>query len=449
MIIVRIAAFITLYLAVCLPGAGASRGDTGAAPAGCGAGREAEQAIGDERERNLASFDLVWQTVKDTYPDSTIGGLDWTGMRDRLRPRMEAAATIDEARAVIEALIEPLNQSHFMLIPRDYFEGERTDSALAGLGVCGFDVRLVDGAALVTSVLPESPARAAGVRPGWEVLRIGGAPVRETIDEIAALYGGRSRFEFEVVHTLYSELSGEAGDRIPVVFRDAEGRERELEIALVKRPGRYVPAYGNLGPAFVDFEAKRIGGDVGYIRFNSFAGVVYLSSAFNGAMDSLRTSRGVILDLRGNSGGIGGIALSMAGWFVAEKGKSLATIASRGRVDRIAVVPRSRTYAGPLAVLVDGLTASAAEFLAGGLQDLGRARLFGSRTAGFSGRGGLLELPNGDVLMHVTAQHLRADGTDVEGKGIAPDTAAPRTRASLLEGQDAALDAARDWLKGM
>ncbi len=419
------------------------------APGAHAAQRDSTRGSRDERELNLASFDLVWRTVKDTYPDSTLGGLDWTGIRDGLRPRMESAATIDEARGVIEEMLAPLNQSHFMLIPKDYYEGERTDSALAGFGVCGFNVRLVDGAVLVTSVLPDSPASAAGVRPGWEVLRIDGVPVRRTMDEIAALYKGRSRLEFELVHTLYSDLSGEVGDKGPVVFRDGEGREREIEIALMKRPGHYVPAYGNLGPAFVDFEAKKLDGNVGYIRFNGFAGVVYLSSAFNGAMDSLRTADGVILDLRGNSGGIGGIAVSMAGWFVAEKGKSLATIASRNRADRIPVVPRTRTYAGPLAVLVDGLSASAAEFLAGGLQDLGRARLFGARTAGFSGRGGLLELPNGDIFMHVTAQHLRADGTDVEGNGIVPDGAAPHTRASLLAGKDAALEAALDWLKGM
>jgi carboxyl-terminal processing protease len=316
-----------------------------------------------------------------------------------------------------------------------------------GNGVCGFDVRLVDGKVLVTSVRDDSPAFAAGVRPGWEVVRIGAVPVQETMDEIAELYRGRSRFEFELIHTLRSSLSGEIGDSGPAMFRDGENREREIQVVLVKRPGRYIPAYGNLGPAFIEFEAKRLAGEIGYIRFNGFAGVTYLSPAFNGAMDSLRSAQGVIIDLRGNSGGIGGIALSMAGWFVGEKGHYLATIVSRDRADRILVVPRARTYNGPLAVLIDGLTASAAEFLSGGLQDLGRARLFGARTAGFSGRGSLLKLPNGDIFMHMTAQHVRANGTDVEGNGIAPDVEAPPTRESLLAGKDAALDAALEWLR--
>jgi carboxyl-terminal processing protease len=409
------------------------------APEVCAARQDVSASRSNERALDLASFDLVWKTVKETYHDSTLAGLDWQGIRDRLRPRMESAASSEEARSVIGEMLAPLNQSHFMIIPREYFQGERTDSALSGNGVCGFDVRLVDGRVLVTSVRDDSPAFAVGVRPGWEVVRIDAVPVQETMDEIAALYKGRSRFEFELIHTLYSSLSGEIGDGGPVLFRDGENRER---------PGRYIPAYGNLGPAFVDFEAKKLAGDIGYIGFNGFAGVAYLSPAFNGAMDSLRSAKGVIVDLRGNAGGIGGIALAMAGWFVAEKGRSLATIASRDRADRILVVPRSKTYSGPLAVLVDGLTASAAEFLSGGLQDLGRARLFGGRTAGFSGQGSLLKLPNGDIFMHMTAQHVRADGTDVEGNGVEPDVEARPTRESLLEGRDAALDAALEWLRG-
>jgi carboxyl-terminal processing protease len=418
------------------------------APEVCAARQDASASRSNERALDLASFDLVWKTVKETYHDSTLGGLDWRGMRDRLRPRMESAATREEARSVIEEMIAPLNQSHFMIIPSDYYQGERTDSALSGYGVCGFDIRLVDGRILVTSVQDSSPAFAAGVRPGWEVVRIDAVPVQETMGEIAALYKGRSRFEFELIHTLYSLLGGEIGDSGPVLFRDGTNGERELQIVLVKRPGRYIPAYGNLGPAFIDFEAKKLADDMGYIRFNGFAGVTYLSPAFNGAMDSLRSAKGVIVDLRGNAGGIGGIALAMAGWFVAEKGRSLATIASRDRADRILVVPRSKTYSGPLAVLIDGLTASAAEFLSGGLQDLGRARLFGARTAGFSGQGSLLKLPNGDIFMHMTAQHVRADGTDVEGNGVEPDVEARPTRESLLEGRDAALDAALEWLRG-
>jgi C-terminal processing protease CtpA/Prc len=52
------------------------------------------------------------------------------------------------------------------------------------------------------------------------------------------------------------------------------------------------------------------------------------------------------------------------------------------------------------------------------------------------------------MLMHMTARHVRADGTDVEGNGIGPDVEARPTRESLFEGKDAALDAALEWLRG-
>jgi carboxyl-terminal processing protease len=421
-------------------------GGIGAESESKGAGSGAPRVFeADERRRCLESFDMVWNTVKTTHYDSTLGGLDWQRVYDELRPRMDSAKTSGEARSIIEAMLAPLNQSHFLILSEEYYQGERTDTALANFGVCGFDIRLIGGSVVVTSVMKDSPAYAMGVRPGWEVVRINNVPVTKTMDELAGPYRGKTRFEFELIHTLYNSLSGEIGDSGPVLFRDEENRERKLEIVLVKPPGRYVPAYGNLSPAFVDFEARETVGGVGYIRFNGFAGAVILMSSFSGAMDSLRSGKGLILDLRGNSGGIGSIALAMADWFVREKGKSLATIASRDRRDWIIVTPRAVTYGGPLAVLIDGLTASAAEFLAGGLQDLGRARLFGTRTAGFSQRGDILRLPDGDIFMHATAQHLRANGDDVEGRGIEPDVEVRSTRKSLLEGRDAALEAALEW----
>jgi carboxyl-terminal processing protease len=391
----------------------------------------------------------VWHTVKETHYDSTLGGLDWQGIYKALRPRMESAMTSDEARSVIEEMLSHLNQSHFILIPGDYFQGESTDAKLMTVaGVCGFAVRLLHGRIIVASIRPESPAYAKGVRAGWEVVRIKDQPVEELIDREAKTFGGRSRFAFEVVSTVSSELAGPPGDSVSVLFCDGENRERELAITFMKRPGHCEPAVGSIPPSIIDFEARRLAGDIGYIRFNGFAQPVYLMQSFNAAMDSFLACRGVIIDLRGNSGGIGGIALGMAGWFVREKGRSLATLQSRERTRNVTVLPRGNAYGGPLAVLIDECAVSAAEFLAGGLQDIGRARLFGDRTAGFSGQGDLLKLPNGDVFIHTISRHLRADGTDVEGSGIKPDVEARPTRESLLTGKDAALDTAAAWLRG-
>jgi carboxyl-terminal processing protease len=400
-----------------------------------------------ERRLHVESFDLVWKTVKETHYDSTLGGLDWQGIYDKLRPRMDSASTRDEARSIIDEMLVPLGQSHFLIIPGEYYRDEETDTLLAGYGECGFDIRLIDGKIIVTSVMKESPAFAAGVRAGWEVVRINAVPVTETMRRIERLYKGKSRFEFELVHAISSSLTGVVGESGPVQFRDGRDRTRKLTIALTNKRGHYMPAVGSIPPSIIDFEAMKLGGTVGYIRFNAFAQPAYLMQMFNAAIDSFRTCDGLIIDLRGNSGGMGAIAVGMTGWFVTEKGKSLATLVSRDRTDRISAIPRATTYAGPLAVLIDGCAVSAAEFMAGGLKDIGRARLFGTRTAGFSGRGDLTKLPNGDIFLHAVSQHLRADGVDVEGNGIEPDVEMRLTRKSLLEGRDVVLEAALGWLR--
>jgi len=111
------------------------------------------------------------------------------------------------------------------------------------------------------------------------------------------------------------------------------------------------------------------------------------------------------------------------------------------------VNPRLGAYAGPVAVLVDGLSVSCAEALAGGLQDLGRARLFGTRTAGMALQSAIERLPNGDVFQYVFASYRSAKGRLLEGNGVTPDVEAPPTRAALLRGEDAALQAALDWIQ--
>ena len=89
---------------------------------------------------------------------------------------------------------------------------------------------------------------------------------------------------------------------------------------------------------------------------------------FNKAMTSFQDCRGVVLDLRGNGGGIGGMAPGLAGWFVQENNQSLGEMMTRDSHVNLLVRPRLNAYRGPLAVLVDGLSASTSEFLAAGLQ---------------------------------------------------------------------------------
>src|SRR5262249_53201289 len=107
---------------------------------------------------------------------------------------------------------------------------------------------------------------------------------------------------------------------------------------------------------------------------------------------------------------------------------------------------RVNTYDGPVAILVDSMTGSASECFAGGMQSIGRARVFGQTSMGQALPAFPFVLPTGDVLIHATADFVTADGTRLEGRGVIPDEAVALSRADLLAGHDRTLDAALAWI---
>ncbi|MCU0246751.1 MAG: S41 family peptidase [Bryobacter sp.] len=155
---------------------------------------------------------------------------------------------------------------------------------------------------------------------------------------------------------------------------------------------------------------------------------------------------GFIIDLRGNPGGLGAMAMGMAGFFVEEQGKQLGVMTQREMSLNFIVTPRAETYSGPLAILVDGGSGSTAEIFVGGMQDLGRAKVFGTATMGAALPSMFTRLPNGDGFQYAVADYVSQSGRRLEGGGVLPDVATPLTRKALLEGKDPALDAALNWI---
>jgi carboxyl-terminal processing protease len=115
---------------------------------------------------------------------------------------------------------------------------------------------------------------------------------------------------------------------------------------------------------------------------------------------------------------------------------------------KFVVSPRAETFKGPVAILIDGLSASTSEILAGGLQGLGRARVFGSQSAGAALPSAIEKLPNGDGFQYAFANYVSEGGGVLEGSGVTPDVELTPTRAQLLEGKDPVLEAAVEWIRG-
>src|SRR4051812_19745120 len=103
-------------------------------------------AAQDWRAAAVASFDEAWQVIHDSFYDPTFGGLDWDAVRTELRPRVQAAASADQARAVIRDMLARLKRSHFVLLSASM------DDALPGPAAVPVDVRMTPQGALVTRV---------------------------------------------------------------------------------------------------------------------------------------------------------------------------------------------------------------------------------------------------------------------------------------------------------
>ena len=199
-----------------------------------------------------------------------------------------------------------------------------------------------------------------------------------------------------------------------------------------------------------DERGLRDGKVIGVIRFNIWMPV--LAAQFDAAVDSLRDADGIVLDLRGNFGGVGGMSMGIAGHFL-DTTRVIGVMRQRGVELRFVSNPRRvntrsqavRPYAGPLALVVDALSISTTEIFVGGLQAMGRARVFGSQTAGQALPAVTERLPNGDILYHAIADFLSPTGQPLEGAGVTPDVPVPLTRQALLAGGDPALDAAIHW----
>ena len=384
----------------------------------------------------LASFDQVWQTIKDRHWDPERKGASWDAARTELRPRIEQAASADEARAILGQLLARLGQSHFGIIPAEAY------SALAsgrdpGDASPGFDVRMVEGAPTVTRVLPNSPAARAGIRPGWLIRRIGSAdpaPVLERFKDSSLLQN----------IVLARRLQGEAGDSLDLEFETAGGSLQSVQLTLATPDGRPV-RFGNLPPMRMNIERARPHPEVAHVRWNAFFEPQWLQDEFRAAVEACAPCRGFILDLRGNGGGLGILAPGVAGWFL-DKQLYLGTMYAPTGPLKLVAYPRPVTFPGKLAILIDGLSASTSEFLAAGLKDLNRARLFGETTPGAALPSMIEPLPSGDRFQFAVADYISVGGDPIEGRGVAPHVAVPLTRAQLLEGRDPVLDAALRWI---
>ncbi len=369
----------------------------------------------------LAAFEQAWTTIRDKHFDKELQGLDWAAIGRETRERVRQAEDEKAARRSVSEMLEKLGHSHVGLIPREAYEGRETRG---GAATAGLELRVLEGKVVVWRVKPGSPAAEAGVKPGW---------ILETPKPLRGEYLLDVMYANALVH-------GEEGAEAELRFQP--GGTRRLRF--VKAPGK-LATFGNLPAIPVEMEFRRMG-EVGYFSLSAWFEPDWLQAELARAVAACRDCRGMVVDLRGNPGGLGILSAAMLGWF-SEESRTMGTLQYRDFALKLVANPRAEGFRGKLAVLVDGLSMSTSEFFAGGVQDLGRGKIFGEKTPGMALPSAIERLPTGDALQYTMANYVSAGGKVLEGRGVSPDFPTPLTQADLLAGKDAALDAAMKWIR--
>jgi carboxyl-terminal processing protease len=420
-------------------------------------GGPARAAMGPGRVRlqiRQAIFAAAWTAVRDKDFDTTRTGVDWKAARERYEPLALAAPDEPTFYRLVNEMLGTLGQSHLEVHgPGDEAEARSDDpepvrphgsaevnDVGTGVGDPGLVVRLIEGKATVSWVRSESSAARAGLRPGYLMTHIGGHALATLPPSSRPLRPVEERFRLrrQAAHL----LSGTAGSKVSVRFLD--GSDQPHEVMLTRDPPARSAVQALLMPPIVPEVRVSHVGDVGIIAFNFFLLQPVLGEVRK-AIEGFRKSgaKAVILDLRGNPGGFGGMAIPIAACLVSRE-TNLGTIQFRDFANNLVAVPSLdvKPFTGKVVILTDEGSASTSEILAAGLQEAMRAIVVGDNTVGAALGSTIEELPGGALMQIPVAGFRTPKGIAIEGRGVQPDQRVLETRAALLAGHDPVLDAA-------
>ncbi|HET7315462.1 S41 family peptidase [Salinisphaera sp.] len=293
----------------------------------------------------------------------------------------------------MHGMVDGLDPHSAYLDPEEFKQlSVATSGQFGGLGV---KVQMKNGYLQVVSPIDDTPASKAGIQPGDMIIRIDDKPVK-----------GMSMSDS--VHA----MRGEPGSKISLTIL-RENHDQPIHLHLER---------ADIQVASV--KSRMLGPGYGYIRISQFTEGT--AEGMNKALTKLKKEsdgqlKGLVLDLRNNPGGVLNAAVDVSDDFVND-GTIVSIQGRAANIDhKFKASPGDKLDGAPIVVLVNQGTASAAEIVAGALQDDHRAVIMGTRTFGKGSVQTVLPLDDGSALKLTTARYYTPDGRSIQAEGITPD----------------------------
>lgn len=357
-------------------------------------------------------FDNTWKIVRDNYYDAELNNQSWNRWREHYHGKIK---NDDDAKVAIDTMLASLNDPYSRFMNKDEYmeQNSSIQSKITGIGV---NIASVAGKIHIVNVMEGTPAQFANLLPDDVILSIDGKEINGlSLSEVANIVRGPE-------NTFLTMTILRNNDKLTKRIM-----RKEIKIKTVK--------------------SSVLDKNIGYIQINSFVGSA-TPNEFLDALEKTKNTEGLILDLRGNTGGLLPNAVFIANLFI-PKGNLVSIVGRNGYKYDINAQDTEFTITKPTVVLVDGTSASASEILSGALKDYNRAKLLGTKTYGKGMVQKIIPMQNETGLNLTIAKYLTPKGTDINKKGIMPDIQVDLSIKDLKNNNDSQLQTAKTVLSKM
>lgn len=343
-----------------------------------------QEMINDEEIAPQRLFDKTWRLIGREYYEPSLNHQNWNRWKNRYQGMIK---TQDDARVAIDTMIASLDEPYTRFMSKKEFE-ELTSSITSKIYGIGVNIYSNSGKTEIFNVMPGTPADFAQLKKGDIITSVDGKDIAGmNISDVATLVRGPENSIVEL--TILRD-----GKKINKIIK-----RKEIKIKSVK--------------------SSVLDNHIGYIKIISFMSGT-TPNEFLEALNNTNDTDSLIIDLRGNTGGLLDNAVFIADRFIND-GTIVDIIYRNGYKKTIRANGSGITIDKPIVILVNGTSASASEILSGALKDSHKATLVGNKTFGKGLVQKVVPLPNSTGLNVTIARYLTPNGTDINKLGIKPD----------------------------